>query len=314
MTPPVAALTGASGFLGRRLASLLCQDGWRVRVLVRRPLDMSLWEGPPPELVEGNLADQASLERLASGVDLAIHCAGAVSARNRAAYFAANAEGAGNMARAMAATSSARMVLVSSLAAREPQLSSYAASKQAGETAAREALTPERLVVVRPPAIYGPGDRATLDVFKLAAKSPFLPVLDAPAARMALAHVDDVAAEILRLASDPDAPALAAIGGARPQGYGWREIMTAAARAVGREPRFVAVPRGLLTGAAQVSGLLGKITNRPPVFSPGKAREMLHGDWSVSSRELAPGALPAHFTLDEGFADTVAWYRAKAWL
>ena len=315
MTRPVAALTGASGFLGRRLAQLLDRDGWRVRALVRRPLDMALWDGPTPELVEGHLADGASLRQLVAGAELVIHCAGAVSARDRTGFFAANATGAGNMAEAVAAAApAAHMVLVSSLAAREPQLSDYAASKRAGEQAAQNALPADRLTVIRPPAIYGPGDRATLDIFRLAARSPVLPILAAPGARLALAHVDDVAAEILRQGGNPTTQGIFAIGGARPDGYGWREIMSAAAEAIGRQPRLIPIAPWALSTAGQVLGLAGAVVGQAPMLSPGKVREMLHPDWSVSPQELASQALPAHFDLQAGFADTVAWYRAKGWL
>lgn len=315
MTRPVAALTGASGFLGRRLAHLLHRDGWRLRVLVRRPLDMALWDIPAPEQVIGDLADEPALARLVAGADLVIHCAGAVAARDRAAFFAANAEGARRMAEATAAHApDARMVLVSSLAAREPHLSDYAASKRAGEAAARAALPEGRIAIVRPPAIYGPGDRATLDVFKLAASWPILPTLDAPASRLALVHVEDAAAEILRLAKSASAPPVSALGGDRPSGYGWREMMATAGRAVGRTPRLVAVPPSLVTAAGHALGLVAYGLGRAPMLSPGKVREMLHPDWSVSREELAPGAAAAHFGLDAGFADAVAWYRDKGWL
>jgi nucleoside-diphosphate-sugar epimerase len=315
VTRPVAALTGASGFLGRRLACLLDRDGWRVRVLVRRPLDMSLWEGPEPEQVPGHLADEAALAQLVAGAGMTIHCAGAISARTRDGYFAANADGAARMAEAVAAAGPAgRLVLVSSLAAREPQLSDYAASKRAGEDAVLARLASGRIAVVRPPAIYGPGDRATLDIFKLAERSPILPVLAAPAARLALVHVEDAATEILRLAKTPPPQPVVTLGGARPSGYGWREIMAAAAEAVGRSPRFVPVAPWALTGAGHALGLMAQAFGHIPMLSPGKVREMLHPDWSVTPRELAPGPQAAHFDLSAGFSDTVAWYRKRAWL
>ena len=315
MTRGVAALTGASGFLGRRLAHLLHRDGWRVRVLVRRPLDMALWDMPAPDQVAGHLSDEAALARLVADAGLVIHCAGAVAARNRADFFAANADGARRMAEATAAGApDARMVLISSLAAREPQISDYAASKRAGEDAVLAALAPSRVTVVRPPAIYGPGDRATLDVFKLAANWPILPVLAAPRARLALVHVEDAASEILRLAKSPRTPPVVAIGGARPSGYGWREMMTAAGRAVGRSPRLAPVAPWLLSAAGQALALAGYGLGRMPALSPGKVREILHADWSVSDAELAPDAPAAHFGLDAGFADTVAWYRDRGWL
>jgi nucleoside-diphosphate-sugar epimerase len=276
---------------------------------------MSLWEGPAPELISGHLGDAASLAGLVRGAELVVHAAGAVRAKNRAGFFAANAEGAHNMAQAAASHArDARMVLVSSLAAREPQISDYAASKRAGEAAAREVLNDDRLTVVRPPALYGPGDRATLDVFRLALLSPVLPILGRPDARLAMVHVEDAAAEILRLARDPSPPSLSSIGGARPEGYCWPEMRDALARATGRPLRLLSLPAPVLLAAAHAANLSAALSGSAPVFSPGKAREMLHADWSVSPAELAPGAHPARFGLEEGFADTLRWYRAHGWL
>ncbi len=51
-----------------------------------------------------------------------------------------------------------------------------------------------------------------------------------------------------------------------------------------------------------------------PIFTPGKARELLHGDWSVGPDELAPAVRACRFDLESGFVDTVAWYREQAWL
>lgn len=315
MTRPVAALTGASGFLGRALAKHLHQDGWRVRVLARRPLDTALWDGPPPEEVRGDLADEAALRSLVEGAGAAIHCAGLVKARSRAEFFAANAEGAAGMARAVAAHApGARMALVSSLSAREPQLSDYAASKQAGETAVQAILPPGRLAIVRPPAVYGPGDRATLDIFKLAVRSPVLPILGAPDARLAMVHVEDAAAEIVRLAREGSNPPLSAIGGARPEGYGWPELRDAFARATGRPLRLFALPPSALRLAGHAAAFSMRLGGEPQVMSPGKAREMLHADWSVSPSEMAAGARRAQFELSDGLADTLKWYRAHGWL
>jgi nucleoside-diphosphate-sugar epimerase len=206
------------------------------------------------------------------------------------------------------------VILISSLAAREPQLSDYAASKRAGEDAMREILA-ERLTILRPPAIYGPGDRATLGLFQLAASSPVLPVPSAPAARLALAYVDDVVAEIRAVAAASAGGGLYAVGGARPEGYGWAEIMAAAAAAVGRKPLRAPLSMAVIAAAGAMADVAARISGRAMIFGAGKARELAHPDWSVGDAELAPWALRAAGTdLGAGFARTVSWYRARGWL
>ena len=168
---PLAAVTGATGFIGRHLVAELHRAGWRVRLLLRREPDVAEWRDlPPPQVVAGALDDDAALERLVEGADVVIHLAGLIKAARRRDFLAVNRDGAAAMARAVERVApGARFVLVSSLAAREPQLSDYAASKRAGEGAVLEVLG-SRATVLRPPVVYGPGDRETLVFFQLAGR------------------------------------------------------------------------------------------------------------------------------------------------
>lgn len=307
--PQVAALTGASGFLGRRLASAMRARGWRVRVLVRKPADAAALAQDGFETVLGDLHDPAALAALTADAAVTVNSAGLIKARDRDAFWAVNQEGAARLASA----APGRVVLISSLAAREPQLSDYAASKRAGEEASRIAVG-DRLAIVRPPVIYGPGDRETLTLFRLAGRSPVAPLPARPSARLALAHVDDVAAAIVDVVERPTLAGTYAVGGARPAGYAWREIIESAWRVMGRTAWLAPAPGWALSLAGAVSEAAGSLAQSPPLFTRGKAREMLHSDWSVAHDEIAPDAPPARFSLEDGFADAVAWYRAAEWL
>jgi nucleoside-diphosphate-sugar epimerase len=203
------------------------------------------------------------------------------------------------------------LIHVSSLTAREPALSDYAGSKRGGEDAAREVFG-EALTIVRPPAIYGPGDMETLELFKTARISPILPVLD-PRARIAMVHVEDAAARIAGLAAQPT-PGVFALCDDRPDGYSWSEVMAAASHSVGRSPRLVRISPAALGAAAHISQSLTAMTGKISIFTPGKAREMLHLDWSVSDSETLPGAIAPRYGIESGFAQSVQWYRAKGFL
>jgi len=310
--PSLVAVTGATGFLGRRLVPALIARGWRVRVLARaaRP---GLWGAATPDITVGDISQSTTLRDLVSGADAAIHVAGLIKATDRQAFFAVNETGARRFAEAARAANLSRVIQVSSLAAREPRLSDYAASKRAGEESARAILN-DRLTVIRPPAIYGPGDRETLALFQLAGWSPILPIPESAATRLALAHVDDVVACLIDRLERPWTPGVFALGGARPGGYGWREIFATAADAMGRSPRLARVPPWLLKGAGAAAETIGRLRGAPAIFNRGKVRELLHADWSVAEGELPPGPRAACVDLPVGFAGTVAWYRARGWL
>ena len=274
-------------------------------MLARRDPRQPLWGGLDVEVVRGDLEDTAALRQLCDAADAVIHVAGLITARSAREFHAVNADGSRRLAEAAEAMApEAPLILVSSMAAREPALSAYAASKRAGETAARD-VAGERLTVARPPAIYGPGDVATLGLFKLMAWSPVAPVLD-PRARIALIHVADAARQIAALSEGDARGRTVTLSDARLAGYGWDEIMLTAAAAMGRAPRTMRVAGGLIRFAARFGG--------SPMLSPDKAREILHLDWSVAPDEAWEAAPPAVYDLETGFADTVNGYREQGWL
>lgn len=307
----VAAVTGATGFLGRHLVGALAEQGWRVRALVRRDPVSAASAGVEPEIVIGGLSDEAALARLCRGAEVVVHVAGLVKARKPAEFAAINTAGAARVAEAVRRADVPRMLLISSLAAREPQLSDYAASKRAGETAARAVLG-DRLTILRPPAIYGPGDVETLGVFEAAQRLPVVPVFDSRA-RVAMIHVEDAARQIAAAASRPPERPVVALSDARADGYGWREIVQAAARAVGRAPMVVKLPSTTLA-VAGMAGATVRLFGANPIFTPGKAREMSHLDWSLGPEERWSAAPEPRFDLEAGFAHTVAWWRVAGML
>jgi nucleoside-diphosphate-sugar epimerase len=308
------AITGATGFLGQHLVSALLDHGARVRVLARRETADMPWSGRV-EIVRGDLADRDALKKFVTGATALVHVAGLVAARNRAEFLRANRDGARMVAEAaMQNAPDARFILVSSLAAREPGLSPYAASKQAGEACVQSvyAETPGQLVIVRPPVVYGPGDRATLSLFR-AARWPLVPLFGD--GRSAVIHAADAAHTLARLARGDGVAGTWALADANPAGYSLAELTAEAARAQGGNPRFARLPGAALLAAGAASGAWSRLRGTASVFGPGKAREILHGDWSVPVEQLPPASVHApRIRLAEGFRDTVAWYRAHDWL
>ena len=258
----------------------------------------------------GDLDDAGALARLCDGAEVVIHAAGLIKARSRAEFDRVNVVGVERMIQAT--PPAAHFMLVSSLAAREPQLSDYAASKRAGEEAlaagGRGGFT-----IVRPPGVYGPGDQETLALFRAARGWPVLPLLSQKA-RTPLIHAEDAAAQIATLVSRTPASATYALSDARPDGYAWREIMDALAASVGRSPGYTAVPGAGLALAGALSELAVGLSGRAPIFTRGKAREFLHPDWSIAPGEQTSHLPPPRYGLADGFAATAAWYIAEGWL
>lgn len=302
-TQPVAAITGGTGFLGRAVVARLRAAGWRVRVLARRP------PAGAADMVAGSLEDEAALTALVADAEMVVHCAGLTKARTAAEFHAVNVEGALRLGRAIRrAAPGTRIVAVSSLAAREPGLSPYAASKAAGEQALLGQAGAGEWMVLRPCALYGPGDPATLPVFR-AAQMPLVPIPRQPEARLALLHVDDAAAAVVAAAQAPVCGQVWEVGDGC---LGWEAIMQAAARALGRDAATLPVPGWALAGLMALARRLGAVSQ---FSSPGKLAELLHADWTCAPHRLPPMALWAPtIGLGDGFAATVSWYRHHKWL
>jgi nucleoside-diphosphate-sugar epimerase len=305
LSRPVAALTGATGFLGMHLVRALDAAGYAVRVLARREPPEPGWGPVRPDVVHGELSNPQALSALVKDAAAVVHCAGLIKAADLDAFLAVNRDGTLRLAEtARAEAPGAHFLLVSSLAARHPELSAYARSKRAGEAAAAQVFG-DALTLVRPPAIYGPGDRATFAVFRAATLSPVLPVL-APEARVAVVHVEDAAADIAALAGGTR-PGVWTLADARPDGYGWRELVQEAQRSVGRRPLTVSVPDQAVLAASRFGRAVGLLSGQ-------KVGEILHKDWAVRPSELPPGRAPPRWSLAAGFASTAKWYKDTGWL
>lgn len=305
----IVAVTGATGFVGRHLIGALAREaGVSIRALARRPAPDI--EAAGATVVRGGLEDAGALSALAGDADAVVHCAGVVAAPRAADFHIANVEGTAAVLRA--AGPSARFVHVSSLAAREPGLSAYAASKRRGEELVAAAARPEA-VMVRPPAVYGPGDRVTLPIFQQLRRG----LLIAPAARAArfsLIFVADLASLLVRLALGPfrsERPIEPDDG--RAGGYRWQDLAAIAGAASGRRIRTLYLPTRLLWPAALGAEAWGRIVHRAPPLSRDKLRELGHGDWVCAH---LPDGLGWRASTDfaAGYAATAAWYAEAGWL
>ncbi len=295
------AVTGATGFIGRHLTRALSEAGHRVRALTRRALgdDLATW-------VEGTLSSPDALARLVEGADAVVHLAGVTKALRRDDYFRDNVEGTRAVAGAVARVSpTAKLIHVSSLAAREPRLSDYAASKRASEQALRAHGDRLSLTILRPPAVYGPGDPETLRLFAMAARGWVL-IPSVANGRLSLVHVADaVAAIVTALDAAPHGLEPVEFDDGTPGGHDWPAVARAAGLAVRRETRTLALPPALLLAAGAVGSVMAQLTRRPTLLSWAKAAEALHPDWVARPSALA-GYHP-RWNLENGFKDAVNW-------
>ena len=303
--PGLIAVTGATGFVGQSLLAEASRQGVEVRALTRRaqePRTGVQW-------VRGDLSHAPALDRLMRGAEAVIHVAGVVNAPDVAGFEAGNVTGTLEAVHAAARAGVPRFVHVSSLSAREPQLSAYGASKRRGEKIV--AASGLDWTIVRPPAVFGPRDTEMFELFR-AAKWGVVPVPQqgrtslicaADLARLLLALVpggEDVTHQVF----EPD--------DGRQGGWTHEELARAIGWAVGRRVWVPRLSRSILMCAAKLDGTFRRAKAK---LTADRVSYMCHPDW-VCAKGKAPPSVRWRARTDtrEGLKQTAQWYRAEGWL
>lgn len=301
------ALTGATGFVGRAVTSLLVTQGHAVSALVRSPAAAERLGSV--RLVKGDLDSVDALTELVAGADAVVHVAGAVAAPSRSAFFAANERGTRNLLTACTAVSIKRFVHISTLSAKRPGLTAYGASKAAGEAAVSQATEIEQRLIIRPPAVYGPGDLATLPLVKALTNSPVV-LAGHSKSRFSLIYVDDLA-RIIADAAQGAQTGTREVDDGKAGGYSWHDLVTIASQIEGRRltPHFLPKAASLMIATAAEG--ISRISGRPGMVTRDKIRELYMPDWLASP----PGwPLVESVQFKAGLQKTLGWYREAGWL
>lgn len=305
------ALTGATGFIGKHIKTELAGRGWRIRALTRKPAE-SHGGAQNVEWVPGDLDNADALERLVRGADAVVHCAGLIKARRARDFEAVNADGTRRLAQiAGGQPKPPRFVLVSSLAAREPHLSPYAHSKMLAEDIVRGLDQTPAATILRPPAVYGPGDAETLTIYR-AVKRGLAP-LPGGGGRVSWIHVSDLASAVAAILETPStAGQTFEIDDGHEQGYSLRETLGLVAGHLGVKPFFIPIPRALLELAGALNLAAAAVAGYRPMLTPGKAREICHPDWLSRGNRLSElTSWRPRLQMDQGLAETLSWYRRE---
>ncbi|WP_404333694.1 NAD-dependent epimerase/dehydratase family protein [Sphingomonas sp. MMS12-HWE2-04] len=297
------ALTGGTGFVGTRLIALALAAGHQVRALTRRPQA----ERAGISWIEGDLANTAALASLCVGADAVIHVAGVVNAPDRAGFAAGNIDGVRNMLGAAQGAGVSRFVHVSSLAAREPALSAYGWSKAEGD--ALVMASGLDWAIVRPPAIYGPGDLEMLELFRLAAKGL---ALMPRGGRISLIEVGDLGRLLLALAVTDGCNQILDADDGVAGGWSHEDFARAIGAAVGKRVATLAVPRPLLMAGAHLDRL---VRGDKAKLTPDRVDYFCQEDWVVDAERRPPANLwRPQVETPAGLAATAAWYREQGLL
>lgn len=324
-----ALVTGATGFTGGHLVRDLVGRGWRVRALTRPAADRGALAALPVEVAELDLAGSGPADEAVRGVDVVFHVAGLYRTEGvpRQLFQKVNVEGTRRLLEAATRAGVGRFVHVSTVGvqghiARPPATEEtayaptdhYQVSKRDGEALARAHFARTGLlgVIVRPTAIYGPGDLRFLKLFRLIDRGRFV-MLGRGDMLYHLVYVQDLVEGLVLAATRSSATGqVFTLGG--DEYLALRDLAARVAAVLGRPAPRLRVP----VGPVRALGLLCEVTCRPFGIAPPLYRRRV--DFFTKSRAFDIGkarrvlGYAPRVGLDEGLRRTAEWYRQEGLL
>lgn len=329
--PMLVALTGASGFVGSHIADELHRRGHCVRCLLRSRSNTRWLEDKPYERVVCSFDSIDSLQGAIAGAHAVIHTAGVIAARSLAEFMEGNRGVTQRMVEAtvnVAGSSFVRFVHISSLAVCGPApslyeplteesplqpITPYGISKKAAEDVVQSYAEKLPITIIRPPAVYGERDEATLPFFK-SVRRGIIPLIGFSTKWISLVHVRDLARGIVD-ALEAESTVGKTYFIPSDAFYSWKQIGMTTAAVMGRRAVPVVLPHTLVLMLAALSGWIGHMHGKTPVFDYHKGRDIIQRYWICSpERARQDFGYRQLISLEDGIAATVEWYCARGWL
>ena len=272
-------MTGSTGFIGKNIVEGLLNQGHLVVSIIREENKKKIFESDPNHsfIVSSISKFTSNLVEAFSEADIIIHCAGSVRGRGPGDFQTANIDAIQNFINlAKKFTTKPRFILISSMAARQPNLSDYSFSKWKGEQVLRNSLF--KWVIVRPTAVYGPGDKALTPLLKMIARG-ICPNIFRSFQKLSILHVDDLALDIVEVVQNFEKYRFKTfeIHDGKANGYQWSEII----KVLRGKKRLIMIPIPIkvLKLIAIINCYLSVIVGYKPMLTLGKVKELHHPDW-----------------------------------
>ncbi|GJQ21999.1 MAG: epimerase [Bacteroidia bacterium] len=322
------AVTGGTGFIGSHTVEALLERGYKVRCLVRPGRATLGWlEGLAAHATPVNLFDRDAVRSALEGCEAVVHIAGVTRARRRADFFRGNVESTRAVLAASRDAGSVRsFCYISSLTAAGPSpagapvtedspcrpITSYGASKLEAERVCRSYEDAFRVIILRPPAVYGPRDGDILHMFRWI-KFGFVPVMGPREKMLSVIYVTELAHAIVCALESAPAGSTYFVGD--PEPYAYSTLAGIAASLLGKRTRNLPVPASLVYVVGAATQAVSWLLPQPSVVNIDKVRDLLAAHWICSTLKMRQelGFTPK-VQAQEGLRRTLAWYREKGWL
>lgn len=324
-------VTGATGFVGSHVVDVLLDRGFDVSYIARASSNLRWMNGKRARRVDGSLFDYTTLRTAVGEADMIIHVAGVIAAKNEAEFMRGNRDATQHLIDAVDAyrPSITRFTHISSLAVAGPAssleqpvresdickpITAYGRTKRSAEDVIHAAAGRIPTTILRPPAVYGPRDEATLTFFQTVNKG-VAPLIGFDEKYISFINVKDLARGIVDATLHPKAVGETYFITSRDY-YTWPEISTVTAAVLGKQRiRRIRLPHGVVLGLAGVAGFVSKFRSKPGVLDYEKGIDITRPYWICSpDKALRELGFQSQLSLHEGIQDTITWYREMGWL
>jgi len=252
-------VTGGTGFVGSHLIKQMRQEGLSVRAVVRNRGKATGLRDLGVEVVQGDVADRASLEKAVQGVERVVHLVGIIQEAPGATFQSVHVEGTRNLVEAARKAGVRHFLFQSALGTRPNAASHYHRTKWEAEELVRHGGIPS--TILRPSLIYGSGDQFTIRLSEMIRLSPILPIIGSGRSKVQPIFVNDVVACIVKaVTSDAYLNEIYELGG--PEQLSYEEVTRAIAAALGVSRPALHLPLLFMRSMARV---METVLPKPPV-------------------------------------------------
>jgi dihydroflavonol-4-reductase len=305
------------------------QRGFRVRCLVRRSRAGLGWiEGLPVEVVRASYYDTDSLREAVREAEYIFHIAGVTKAKSQREYYDGNVLATKNLLEAAGGIAQLKkFCYISSLSAAGPSpdgtplteetacspITTYGVTKLQAETVCQLHSDRIPVVILRPPPVYGPRDRDTLEIFRWV-KRGVIPVFGQKEKRLSLVYGPELARGIVDATISEKTVGQTYFIADGPV-YRQSDVLDEAARILGKRTVSVRIPSFLLYPLAGASELISAFSSKPAVLNIEKARDLLQPSWVCNPKKLEEHiGFRNQVPIEEGLRRTLEWYKDYGWL
>ena len=322
-------MTGGTGFIGSHTVEQLLEEGFHVRCLIRPHQTNLRWlQSLPVELVKGDLLNLASISKCIEDAEYIIHLAGTTKAKHQSEFLTGNVTLTDNLLLAASQLKHLKkFCYISSLTAVGPSptgiplnetalchpITAYGKSKLEAEHVCQKYSEKLPIVVIRPPAVFGPRDTDILEIFKWVSHG-LKPVLGSSAKTLSLVYAPDLAKGIIRATFD-ERTAGETYNIADPAIFTFSSIINYLATFIHKRSIQVHLPKGLIYSMAGITQFVSLLSSKPAVLNIEKARDLLQKHWVCNPQKIHEhiGFQTSTFIYD-GINQTFRWYKDKGWL